>query len=142
MLLMLITLNESHLLYTLAFLVTNKLSSFFSCHCPLQDTAAAAGRLSSVIGLARRFIFSSFIHRAVTVCVSSVSQAVVRGSTAETKQEAEWTVIAAAPLQEEHSSRQEVQERCGLICFLCMHLCMCLKKWQYVNSSFTLDLTD
>ncbi|KAL7388816.1 hypothetical protein ABVT39_021245 [Epinephelus coioides] len=40
-------------------------------------------------------------------------QAVVRGDTVETKQEAEWTVISetAALQQEEHSSRQEAQER-------------------------------
>ncbi|XP_035851599.1 nesprin-2 [Sander lucioperca] len=40
-------------------------------------------------------------------------QAVVRGNTVETKQEAEWTVIpeTAAPPQEEHSPEQEVLER-------------------------------
>ncbi|KAF1376843.1 hypothetical protein PFLUV_G00215650 [Perca fluviatilis] len=40
-------------------------------------------------------------------------QAVVRGDTVETKQEAEWTVIpeTAAPPQEEHSPEKEVLER-------------------------------
>ncbi|KAM9339272.1 nesprin-2a [Symphorus nematophorus] len=40
-------------------------------------------------------------------------QAVVRGNSVETKQEAEWTIIAetAAPTQEEESSDQEVLER-------------------------------
>lgn len=46
----------------------------------------------------------------------------------ETKQEAERTVVAAAPPpQEEHPSGQELQERCGFLSFLCMHLCVCLK---------------
>ncbi|XP_068564553.1 nesprin-2a [Cebidichthys violaceus] len=47
-------------------------------------------------------------------------QAVVRGNTVETKQEAEWTVIpgSAAPPQEEHSSEQEVLERYRKSCLI------------------------
>ncbi|XP_035534355.1 nesprin-2 isoform X4 [Morone saxatilis] len=48
------------------------------------------------------------------------TQAVVRGNTVETKQEAEWTVIAeaATPPQEEHSAEQEVLERYRKSCLL------------------------
>lgn len=65
-------------------------------------------------------------------CVSSTTQAVVSSSTLGTKQEAEWTVIAATTSQEEDPSRQEVQDRCGFLYYPCMHFIPCtyLKRQQ------------
>lgn len=72
--------------------------------------AAAGLILSKWIGSAAS---RSLLVSELLLCDLPISQAVVRGDTVETKQEAEWTVIpeTAASQQEVISSEQEVLER-------------------------------